>query len=141
LEPRITIITLGVADVDRSIRFYRDGLGFPTRAKEGDPIAFFVTSGARLAVYPLEKLAEDIGPQLKPNNGFSGITLAHNVHGKEQVAEVLALAERAGGKILKHAQDVFWGGHSGYFADPDGYCWEVAWAESFKFDESGALVV
>jgi catechol 2,3-dioxygenase-like lactoylglutathione lyase family enzyme len=141
VEPRITIITLGVADLNRSIRFYRDGLGFPTRAKEGDPIAFFVTAGARLAVYPLHKLAEDIGPQIKPAKGFAGITLAHNVHKKEQVAEVLALAERAGGKILKPAQDVFWGGHSGYFSDPDGYCWEVAWAESFKFDEMGALVV
>lgn len=141
MEPRITLITLGVTDVARSIRFYRDGLGFATSAKDDDPIAFFATSGARLAVYPLDKLAEDIGPTIRPGTGFGGIALAHNVRRKEQVAEVLALAERSGGTIVKPAQDVFWGGHSGYFADPDGYFWEVAWAEQFQFDAQGALVV
>ncbi len=141
MEPRITLITLGVADVDRSLRFYRDGLGFASSAKAGDPIAFFVTAGARLAVYPLDKLAEDIGPEVKPSKGFSGITLAHNVRRKEEVAEVLALAEAAGGKMVKAAQDVFWGGHSGYFTDPDGYYWEVAWAPHFKFDDTGALIM
>lgn len=141
MEPRISIITLGVADVDRSIRFYRDGLGFTTTAKFGDPIAFFATAGTRLAVYPLEKLAEDIGPAVHPAKGFSGITLAHNVRKKEYVAAVLALAERCGGKTVKPAQDVFWGGHSGYFTDPDGHYWEVAWAPNFRFDENGALEV
>ena len=72
--------------------------------------------------------------------GFGGITLAHNVERKEEVAEVLRLAEKAGGKIVKPAQDVFWGGHSGYFADLDGYYWEVAWAPMCSFDETGALV-
>ena len=141
MEPRISIITLGVANVDRSIRFYRDGLGFATSAKAGDQIAFFATNGVRLAVYPLEKLAEDIGPGVHPATGFSGITIAHNVRRKEEVAEILALAERAGGKIVKQAQDVFWGGHSGYFSDPDGYYWEVAWAEQFRFDENGMLMM
>ena|SRR2546423_6914505 len=141
MEPRISIITLGVADVDRSVKFFRDGLGFPTSAKTGDPIAFFATAGTRLAVYPLERLAEDIGPQIKPVRGFSGVTLAHNVRTKEEVAEVLALAERAGGKIIKPAQDVFWGGHSGYFSDLDGYYWEVAWAPASQFDESGSLIL
>lgn len=141
MEPRISIITLGVDNVDRSVRFYRDGLGFESSAKTGDPIAFFMTSGVRLAVYPLDKLAEDIGLMVHPAKGFSGITLAHNVRRKEEVAEVLALAEKAGGAIVKHAQDVFWGGHSGYFSDPDGYYWEVAWAAHFKFDDAGALVM
>jgi catechol 2,3-dioxygenase-like lactoylglutathione lyase family enzyme len=141
MEARISIITLGVANVDRSIRFYRDGLGFPTSAREGDAIAFFVTAGTRLAVYPLDQLADDIGPGIKAAKGFSGITLAHNVRRKEEVAEVLALAEQAGGRIVKPAQDVFWGGHSGYFADPDGHYWEVAWAAHFRFDDSGALVM
>ncbi len=141
MEARITIITLGVADVNRSIRFYRDGLGFSTNAKEDDPIAFFATGGARLAVYPLDKLAEDISPAVRPASGFSGTTLAHIVRKKEEVAEVLALAERSGGMIVKHAQGVFWGGHSGYFSDPDGYFWEVAWAEQFQFDENGMLIV
>ena len=143
MEPRITIISLGVKDFDRSLRFYRDGLGFITKAKEGDPIAFFQTSGARLALYPLDKLAEDISPSVKPSapGSFGGITLAHNTRTKEEVAQVLALAEKAGGKIVKPAQDVFWGGHSGYFSDPDGYYWEVAWAPMFTFDEHGALNV
>lgn len=141
MEPRISIITLGVADVDRSVQFYRDGLGFPTSAKEGDPIAFFSTAGVRLALYPLEKLAEDIGPGVHPAKGFGGITIAHNVRTKEEVIAVLSLAERAGGKIVKQAQDVFWGGHSGYFSDPDGYYWEVAWSEQFRFDKNGMLMM
>ncbi|MFT3870157.1 MAG: VOC family protein [Nibricoccus sp.] len=142
MEPRISIIALGVKDLDRSLRFYRDGLGFPTEAKEGDPIAFFQTSGTRLSLYPLEKLAEDISPDLHPSKGgFGGITIAHNARTKEEVAQVLALAEKAGGKIVKPAQDVFWGDHSGYFTDPDGYYWEVACAPMFTFDEHGALNV
>ena len=141
MEPRISIITLGVSDLPRSLRFYRDGLGFPTTAKEGDGIAFFVTAGMRLALYPFDKLAEDIAPGVKSSHGFSGITLAHNVRRKEQVAEVLALAAKAGGKIVKEAQDVFWGGHSGYFTDPDGYFWEVAWAPNQTFDESGSVTL
>lgn len=142
MEPRISIVTLGVRDFDRALRFYRDGLGFTTKAKKGDPIAFFQTAGTRLALYPLDKLAEDISPDVyPPKGGFGGITLAHNVRTKEEVAKVLACAEKAGGKIVKPAQDVFWGGHSGYFTDPDGYYWEVAWAPMFTFDEHGALVV
>ena len=141
MKPRITIITLGVSDLPRAIRFYRDGLGFPTDAKDDAPIAIFMTGGVRLALYPKKALAEDISLDIElSQSGFGGITLAHNVESKEQVAEVLALAERAGGKIVKPAQDVFWGGHSGYFADLDGYYWEVAWAPMCTFDETGALV-
>jgi uncharacterized protein len=128
MEPRITLVTLGVADLSRAVRFYRDGLGWPTTYEEGGPVAFFNTAGARLSLYPLENLAADISPDVQPaRTGFGGITLAHNVRTNEEVAEVLALAERAGGRIVKPAQDVFWGGHSGYFCDPDGYYWEVAW--------------
>jgi len=142
MEPRISIITLGVADLGRSVRFYRDGLGFPTNYKEGEPIAFFSTGGVRLALYPLEKLAEDISPSLDAGRSkFGGITLAHNTRTKEDVARVLTLAEAAGGTIVKQARDVFWGGHSGYFADPDGYFWEVAWAPMFKFAPDGSLII
>jgi uncharacterized protein len=141
MKPRITIITLGVADLPRALRFYRDGLGFPTDAKEDASIAIFMTRGVRLALYPRKALAEDISAGIKlSRGGFGGITLAHNVDRKEEVAEVLTLAEKAGGKIVKPAQDVFWGGHSGYFADLDGYYWEVAWAPMCSFDETGALV-
>ncbi len=141
MQPRISTITLGVSDLPRSIRFYRDGLRFPTSAKDSDEIAVFITAGTRLALYPLEKLAEDVGPQVAPGKGFSGITLGHNVRKKEEVAEVLAFAEKAGGKIEKPAQDVFWGGHSGYFSDPDGYYWEVVWAPNVTFDKHGHIVL
>lgn len=141
MKPRITIITLGVADLPRAIRFYRDGLGFPTEAKEDASIAFFMTTGVRLALYPKKALAEDIsnGVELS-RGGFSGVTLGHNVETKAEVAKVLALAEQAGGRIVKPAQDVFWGGHSGYFTDLDGYYWEVAWAPMCSFDQNGAIV-
>jgi uncharacterized protein len=141
MEPRISIITLGVRDLERSVRFYRDGLGFATKVKAGEDVAFFATTGTRLALYPLDKLAEDIGPRVKPASGFAGITLAHNVRTKDEVAEVLALAEKAGGKLVKPANDTFWGGYIGYFADPDGYYWEVAWAPMFGFDKSGAITL
>lgn len=142
MESRISIITLGVGDLDRSIRFYRDGLGFETKAKEGDDIAFFGLNGTALALYPLDKLAEDIGPEIQPQpSGFSGITIAHNVRSKEEVAKVLSLAEKSGGSIVKPAQDVFWGGHSGYFCDPDGHFWEVAWAPDATFDQNGNLEI
>ncbi len=142
MEPRISIITLGVKDMAVAIRFYRDGLGFPTNAADDAKIAFFATTGTRLAVYPLAELAADIAPGLQPSTEkFSGITIAHNVRHKEEVARVLKLAQRAGGKIIKEAQDVFWGGHSGYFTDPDGYHWEVAWSPRGEFDETGAVVL
>ena len=142
MEPRISIVSIGTRDFPRALRFYRDGLGFPTRAVETDPIAFFATGGSRLALYPVDKLAEDIGPDVPvPPPGFGGITLAHNVRSREEVPQVLAQAERAGGRILKPAQDTFWGGHHGYFADPEGYAWEVAWGPMFSFDDRGELQI
>ncbi len=142
MDPRITLITLGVADLPRAVRFYRDGLGWPATYEEGGPVAFFHTAGTRLGLFPLDHLASDISPDVQPvRGGFSGITLAHNVHTKEEVAEVLAQAERAGGRIVKPAQDVFWGGHSGYFTDPDGYYWEVAWNPLNPLDADGFMTL
>ncbi|MFP4581712.1 MAG: VOC family protein [Candidatus Sumerlaeia bacterium] len=146
MEPRISIITLGVSDMERAWRFYKEGLGLPTTAPSDAGIVFFKTSGACLALYPFDKLAEDIGSDYvdaakegKPK--FPGITIAHNTREKAQVEELLARAEKAGGKIIKPAQDVFWGGYSGYFTDPDGYLWEVAWADCWKFHADGSLVI
>lgn len=140
MEPRITLLTLGVADLPRAVRFYRDGLGFPTTYKDGDPVAFFNTSGTRLALYPFEHLAADISPELQPaRTGFTGITLAHNVRTREEVAAVLTLAEESGGRIVKPAQDAFWGGHSGYFCDPDGHYWEVAWNPGLPLNSDGFM--
>ena len=132
MEPRISIITLGVTDLARSIRFYRDGLGLPADTSNAS-IAFFELRGTWLALYPREELAKDA---LVPSegSGFAGFTLAHNVASKKLVDETLAQAVRAGAQLLKPGQDVFWGGYSGYFADPDGFLWEVAWSPHFKLD-------
>ncbi len=139
MEPRITLLTIGVSDLPRAVRFYRDGLGLPTTYKDGDPVAFFNTSGTRLSLYPLKDLVADISSDVQPAKGFGGITLAHNVHTREEVATVLAQAERAGGTIVKPAQDAFWGGHSGYFRDPDGYYWEVAWNPGLPLGPDGFM--
>jgi hypothetical protein len=141
MEPRISLITLGVADLARSYAFYTEGLGLPTTRNPADGIIFFQTSGATLALYPLAEMAADVGPDVDGRrSGFTGITLAHNVREKHQVDEVLAVAEAAGAQIVKPAADTFWGGYSGYFADPDGYLWEVAWG-AFEFNADGSLQV
>ncbi|MEJ2448782.1 MAG: VOC family protein [Anaerolineales bacterium] len=142
MEARISIIALGVQDLERSFRFYHEGLGFPTDSKLTDGVIFFQTSGTRLELYPLDKLAEEISPGMSgERSGFPGITLAHNTKTRAEVDQLLRLAERAGGKIVKPGQDMFWGGYSGYFTDPDGYYWEVAWADFWQFNPDGSLVV
>jgi len=141
MEPRISLITLGVKDLDVSLRFYKDGLGLPTTRRSSDGIIFFSTSGTSFALYPYEDLAKDISADYNvPRSKFSGITLAHNVRTKEEVTHILKLAEAAGARIEKHAQDTEWGGCSGYFSDPDGYLWEVAWG-AFEFNDDGSLII
>ena len=129
MEPRISIITLGVADLVASTRFYRDGLGLPLR-EGGDGIAFFETKGTWLALFPREALAADATVPAD-GAGFRGFTFAHNVRSREEVDAVLKEAEAAGASVIKPAQDTDWGGYSGYFSDPDGYLWEVAWNPHF----------
>jgi len=139
MEPRISIITLGVADLERSFHFYRDGLKLPTTRSPENGIVFFQTNGIALALYPYQDLADDIGPDWnQPRSKFSGITLAHNVRERGEVDEILATAEAGGAHIVKPAADTFWGGYSGYFTDPDGYLWEVAWG-AFEFNDDGSL--
>lgn len=141
MEPRVSLITLGVSDLERSLRFYRDGLGLPTTWTPDKGVIFFQTTGVTLALYPYERLADDVGPGfLVERPRFSGITLAHNVREKRQVDEVMALAAAAGARIEKPAQDAFWGGYSGYFSDPDGYLWEVAWG-AFPIRADGSLEI
>jgi len=145
MEPRISLITLGVSNLERSFRFYKEGLGLPTKMTPDGGIVVFATSGTRMALYPYEKLAEDARFQLptreKKERGFSGITLGHCTKSKDEVDRLLTLAEKAGGKIVKSARDVFWGGYSGYFSDPDGYSWEVAYSDQWKFNPDGSLVM
>ncbi len=138
----IHIITLGVKDVSRSLKFYRD-LGFRTSVTdENPPIVFFQNGGSALALYPRDKLAEDINEENPPQGqGFGGITLAFNTGTQDGVDQMMKQAEAAGAKIIKQPQRVFWGGYSGYFTDPDGYYWEVAYSENWQFNDDGSLVI
>lgn len=138
---RIHVITLGVKDIDKSLAFYRDGLGFLTTVTEQDPpIVFFQSAGVTLALCPREGLAEDIDKDKPPEgDGFSGMTLGAVVKERGDVERILALAEKAGGKIVKPAQPAFWGGYHGYFSDLDGYYWEVMYWENWKFKDDGSL--
>jgi catechol 2,3-dioxygenase-like lactoylglutathione lyase family enzyme len=141
MDPRISLITLGVTDLARSYRFYKDGLGLPTTRRPEDGIVFFQTRGATLALFPYSELAEDIGPGWnEPRSRFPGVTLAHNVRTRPEVDELLAAAAAAGAEIVKPASDTTWGGYSGYFTDPDGHLWEVAWG-AFEFNDDGSLHV
>ncbi|MEO5359984.1 MAG: VOC family protein [Nitrospirota bacterium] len=137
MEQRLSIVTLGVSDLGVMRKFY-EALGWvASSASQGD-VVFFQAGGVVLALYPRQLLAEDamVGAE---GSGFRGFTLAHNVRCKEDVAQVLADAEAAGGKIIKPAQDVFWGGHCGYFLDTEGNLWEVAWNPHFKIKLDGTL--
>ena len=139
---KITCICLGVRSMEHAIAFYRDGLGFHTNCTENNPqVCFFDTPGTKFELYPLNLLAEDINPENppKPCNGFGGVTLAYNVASRQEVDEVIELVRNAGGTIVKAPQDAFWGGYHAYFADPDGYYWEVVWGPDFRFDEHGLL--
>ena len=125
MKPKIGLVTLGVRDLKRALAFYRDGLGWPTHAynPEADMV-FFSLEGTWLALYPRDKLAEDA--QVPDGQGFGGITLAHNEASPEQVDAAYAKAVAAGAKAIKPPSKAFWGGYSGYFADPDGHMWEIA---------------
>ncbi len=118
------MITLGVRDLAASIRFYEEGLGLP-RMESPPEVAFFTLNGTWLGLYGHEALAEDAGVPAE-GSGFAGIALAHNLASEAEVDELLEQAVAAGAKLVKPGQKVFWGGYSGYFADPDGYLWEVA---------------
>lgn len=124
MNPRISMITLGVRDMEASVRFYEKGLGLP-RMESPPSVAFFTLNGSWLGLYGREALAEDAGVAAT-EPGFPGFSLAHNVTSEEEVDAVVAQAVAAGATLVKQPQKVFWGGYSGYFADPDGYLWEVA---------------
>ncbi len=136
---RITILTLGVADLCQATEFYRFVLGTPPNTSS-DGITFIELPGTWLALYPFEKLAEDISPEVPATrHGFCGVTLAHNARSKDDVVDIIKRAESAGAKIVKAPQETFWGGFSGYFADLDGYYWEVSWGPMFEFTEHGEM--
>jgi catechol 2,3-dioxygenase-like lactoylglutathione lyase family enzyme len=137
MEQRLSLVTLGVADVACSRRFY-ERLGWKVSGASNESIAFFQLGGVALALFGRAALARDAGLPGE-GRGFGGITLAHNVRAREEVDAVLARAKEAGARILKSAEDAFWGGYSGYFADPDGHPWEVAWNPQFPLRDDGGL--
>jgi uncharacterized protein len=140
MEQRLSLVTLGVADLARSRRFYEEGLGWRASGASTGEVAFFQLGGIALALWGREALAEDARlPGPGPGGGFGGIALAHNVRTREEVDAVLARARAAGGRVLRPGEDASWGGYTGYFADPDGHLWEVAWNPHFTLREDGGL--
>ncbi len=137
MEQRISIVTLGVEDLERSRAFY-ERLGWRRSMANVDGIVFFQTGGTALALYPRSELAKDANTTAE-GHGFGGMTIAYNAQSREEVDAVLAEAEAAGARLLKPAQEAFWGGYSGYFADPDNFPWEVAWNPFFPIDEHGNI--
>ena len=129
MNPRISMITLGVRDLAVAIEFYEKGLGFP-RMESPPEVAFFTLNGTWLGLYGRDALAEDATVSAD-GQGFESFTLAHNVGSEREVDEVIALAVEAGATLVKKPQKVFWGGYSGYFKDPDGHLWEVAYNPFF----------
>lgn len=132
MMPRLTVLTLGVDDLECSLRFYRDGLGFATPGivgqefEHGAVVFIDLQPGLRLALWPRTSIAHDSGLPLAPPSATE-LTLGHNVGSKAEVDAVMAQAARAGARIVKPAQDTFWGGYAGYFQDPDGHLWEAVW--------------
>ena len=137
MEQRISLITLGVSNLERSGKFY-ERLGWRRAVANAEGIIFFQAGAMALALYPRSHLAKDAHAP-PDGHGFAGISLAYNARTRDEVDKVMAEAEAAGAKILKPAQDAFWGGYSGYFADPDDFAWEVAWNPSFPIAADGSL--
>ncbi len=137
MEQRVSIITLGVTDLDRSRQFY-ERIGWRRSVAKSEGIVFFQSGGMAVALYPREELAKDanVAPD---GTGFQGVTLAYNARNRAEVDSVLADAVAAGAKLLKPAQEAFWGGYSGYFSDPDGFLWEVAWNPTFPISADGSI--
>lgn len=137
MKPRITLLTLGVDDLERAVKFYRDGLGLPTEGIAGKEfeygaVAFFeLQNGLKLAVWPRSSIARDTKLPLQSPSATE-LTIGHNVTSKEEVNAVMDQAKNAGARIVKTAGETFWGGYTGYFQDPDGHLWEIAWNPAWE---------
>ena len=137
MEARISLVTLGVADLARASTFY-EGLGWPRKMRAAEGVAFFQLGGIGLSLYPRAELAADAGITL-PNESSRGFTLAYNTRSRDEVDAVLARAEALGAQITRLAQEAFWGGYHGHFADLDGFLWEIAWNPGFAIAADGSL--
>ena len=138
MEQRVSLVTLGVAELARARAFY-EGLGWTTRAGPGDDVVFFQAGGLVVALWDRAKLAEDSGVDDAP--GFGGVTLAHNVRSPAEVDGVMEEARAAGGAIAREAGETFWGGYSGVFVDPDGHPWEVGHNPRWQLAEDGSVIL
>ena len=137
MDQRVSIITLGVSDLQRSREFY-ERLGWRRSMAQNESIVFFQAGGMALALYPRDELAKDANVP-SDGHGFTGVTLAYNARNREEVNAVLAQAQAAGATLVKPAQDAFWGGYSGYFSDLDGFLWEVGWNPFLQIAEDGSI--
>jgi uncharacterized protein len=144
-EQRLSLVTLGVSDLKRSRQFYRDVLGWTPSSLGGDDVAFFPLNGIVLGLFPRAALAADAGVEaLEPgaaDGALSRVALAYNVRERDEVDRALGQIAAAGARVVKPAEDAPWGGRSGYFADPDGFLWEVAWNPGFPIREDGSIEV
>lgn len=137
MEQRLSVVTLGVADLERSRRFYEDGLGW-RRTGAHPEVVFFQAGGLVIGLFGRDDLAKDAS--LTPEGeGFRALALGYNSRSKDEVDAVMAEAEAAGASVSKPAQDTFWGGYAGYFADPDGHLWEVAWNPEWPIADDGSV--
>lgn len=140
MKARMTILTIGVDDLEKSLVFYRDGLGLKTKGIVGEEFAdgavvfFDFENGMKLGLFPRKSLAKDSGLTETPQSPTE-FSIGHNVGSKKEVDEVMGQAENAGAKIVKKAHDTFWGGYAGYFQDPDGHLWEVVWNPAWKVED------
>lgn len=141
---RLNLVCIGVKDMSRALAFYK-AIGFQTPETSDDPpIVFFDNEGSKLELYPIAELIKDIDEENPPplsDGKFSGITFACNMMSKEDVDATMTLVEEAGGEVVKAPQTVFWGGYSGYFRDLDGYYWELAYSDTWEFDEQNMLII
>jgi predicted lactoylglutathione lyase len=137
MEQRVSIITLGVGNLKRSSEFY-ERLGWQRSMSKSEGIVFFQAGGIALALYPRHELAKDANLAAE-GHGFNGISLSYNTRNREEVNSVIQSAAAAGATVLKPAQEAVWGGYSGYFSDPDGFLWEVAWNPFFPIAEDGSI--
>jgi uncharacterized protein len=136
VEQRLSLVTLGVANLARARKFY-EALGWKTEASPADDVVFFQAGGMIVALWGRDQLAEDSG--VEDSGGWGGVTLAYNTRSPEEVDAVIDEAERAGAQIPRHGAETFWGGYSGVFVDPDGHPWEIAHNPQWTIDEDGSV--
>lgn len=140
MDQRLSLVTLGVADLADSIRFY-EALGWSRAMEAAEGVAFFQMGAVGLSLYPIEDLCGEAGIHWRGHGGFGGIALAHNVRTRAEVDAVVAVWTAAGGTVTHAARDMFWGGYCAHVADPDGHAWEIAWNPGFALDDKGGITI